>query len=202
MKKHEIALLIGLAVSIFLTSIQGFAGEAGDIRDNMLRLHILANSDSEADQELKLAVRDAVLLETAGLFQSGGDKEQAKALARKNLSRIEEIAACEIARQGCDYPVKAEVVNMFFDTRQYGDITIAAGRYDAVRITIGQGAGKNWWCVMFPPMCIPAAEADPLPLEDQITNLGQPPKYKAKFAVVEAVETFGNWISGLDEDPA
>lgn len=198
MKKHEIALLIGLIAATFFTSVQTFANQVEELREGMLRLHILANSDQEEDQRLKLAVRDAVLLGTEDLFTACGSKEEVIRQAGENLELIRSIAQEEVIRQGCGYPVRAEVVNMFFDTRQYGDITVAAGRYDAVRITIGEGQGKNWWCVLFPPMCVPAATAESVPLERQIADIGQPPQYKAKFAVVEMVESLNEWLNGDD----
>lgn len=190
MKKIDIALLIGVVLAIMLTSLGTFANECEDIRQSVVRLHILANSDSVEDQALKLAVRDAVLEKTASLFTAQHTKQEAKEAAQSNLELIEETAREEIARQGYDYDVTARVTNLFFDTRVYDDFTLAAGNYDAVQIEIGSGEGKNWWCVMFPPMCIPAASEDnPLPLEDQIRDLGQPVRYKPAFAIVEAIES-------------
>lgn len=190
MKRFEIALAIGLVCAIFLSAFSGFAQECEEIRHEALRLHILANSDSNADQALKLAVRDAVLEQTAGLFQASQTKEQAEAEVETRLAEIEQIAVAEIRRQGYDYPAAVRLVNRYFETREYDGFTMPAGRYDAVQVEIGAGNGRNWWCVMFPPMCVPAAsEQGASSLEEQIRALGEPPQYKPAFAVVEAIES-------------
>lgn len=189
MKRFDLALAIGLAASILITSFTGFAQECDDVRRAVVRLHILANSDSEEDQTLKLAVRDAVLKGTEEIFAQSRTKEEAEALVADHLREIESIAAAEIARQGYDYAVSARIVNRFFDTRVYDGFTMPAGRYDAVQIEIGSGQGRNWWCVMFPPLCIPAASDNGgTLLEEQIRKLGQPPEYEPAFALVEAIE--------------
>lgn len=190
MKKIDLALSIGLAASILLTSFTAFARDCDEIRGSVVRLHILANSDSVADQELKLEVRDAVLKETADLFVNSYTKQQAEDNVAKRLGEIETIARKVIMAKGYDYEAKAELVNMFFETRAYGDIVMPAGRYDAVRIKIGSAKGKNWWCVMFPPMCVPAAAEKPdtpsmSGAEEQIRMLGQQPKYVPKLAILE-----------------
>jgi len=190
MKRFEVAILCGIVLAIIISSFTAFAGQCEEVRGEVVRLHILANSNSDEDQALKLAVRDAVLEGTSGIFTLSVDKEQIEQLTFENLPLIEEIAASEIRRCGYEYPVTAEVVNMYFETRTYENATLPAGYYDAVRITIGSGAGQNWWCVMFPPMCIPAATgAEGTELEEQIASLGQQPQYEPKFAVVELVES-------------
>lgn len=200
MKRFDIALIIGLAATILLSSFSGFARECDVVRQSVVRLHILANSDSEADQALKLAVRDAILTGTSDLFHTPQTKEQAEAAAAAHLQEIEALARAELARQGSDYAVAARIVNRFFDTRVYDTFTMPAGRYDAVQVEIGEGAGKNWWCVMFPPMCVPAAtEKDDTPLEDQIRELGEPPRYKPAFALVEALEGLRETLNGTDK---
>lgn len=201
MKRIEISIIIGIICSLLIGSFNGFARECDSIRHSVVRLHILANSDSDEDQALKLAVRDAVLEQTAGLFGESQTKEQAEQLAAGHLHEIEAIAAAEIARRGYDYPATARVVNRFFDTRVYDGFTMPAGRYDAVQIEIGTGAGQNWWCVMFPPMCLPAAsEQQETPLEEQIRELGETPQYQPAFAVVEAIESLQQWLES-DESP-
>lgn len=190
MKRIELATLIGILIAVAITSFTAFAGECEAVRGQVLRLHILANSDSEADQALKLAVRDAVLAGTREQFSTATGKLQIEAEAAGTLPLVEALAAAALARQGCDYGVRAEIVNMYFETRTYDGVTLPAGHYDAVRVTIGEGNGKNWWCVMFPPMCIPAAAGDDgAALEEQIIQLGRRPHYEPKFAVVELVES-------------
>ena len=149
------ALAIGLVATLLISSAVSFAETCGPIRNGVLRLHILANSDSDEDQRLKLAVRDRVL--TLDLFSSGhaASKEEAEQETASSLLEIEEAAREELRRQGCTDDVKAELVRMYFTTRVYENVTLPAGYYDAVRITIGEGAGHNWWCVLYPPLCIP-----------------------------------------------
>ena len=192
LRRLDLALLIGVIFALAISSISAFAGESASIREQVLRLHIVANSDSKTDQALKLAVRDAVLGERPELFSGGTTRDEARELAAVQLPEIEEIARIEIARRGYDYPVRAEIVNMYFATRQYEGFILPAGRYDAIRLTIGQGQGENWWCIMFPPMCIPAASQDAHPLEEQLAQLGQTPLYRPGFAVVEIVEGLRN----------
>ena len=189
LKRFEIALLIGLIVGIMISSLSAFASESAQIRSQVLRLHVIANSDNEEDVDLKFAVRDAVLESRAELFASAGDIEEIRELAAQSLDIIEAAARDEISRRGYSYTVRAELVNMYFATRQYEGFIMPAGRYDAVRLIIGDGGGENWWCVMFPPMCLPAAgQGSGASLQERINALGQTPQYVPKFAIVELIE--------------
>lgn len=190
MKKLVISLATGLMISILL-SLSQFSVQCQTIRDDVLRLHILANSDSYEDQQLKLKVRDAILANTDDVFASTNTKDEAIANASQSLAQIEQIAAQVIKENGYDYAVKAEVVNMYFTTRQYDNYTLPAGYYDAIRITIGKAEGKNWWCVMFPQLCLPAvSEQEPIDMFDEaqqdIIENGE--KYKASFFIIEWLE--------------
>ena len=191
MKRIEFAVLVGLIVSIILSSITAFAGSCENVRSEVLRLHILANSDSEADQNLKLSVRDAILEESGQLFDGAMTLDAALQMAEINLSQIEEIAKAEIKKQGYDYSVRAYLTEMYFETRKYEDVTMPAGKYKALRIEIGKATGKNWWCVIFPTLCIPAASKNAL-IDDVFTaqeiDTITSPKYEAKFAIVEFFE--------------
>jgi len=189
MKRWDLSLIIGMILAVIFTSFGAFGAECRQVSRQVLRLHVLANSDSPRDQELKLKVRDAVLEGTSDLFQTTANKETLMAQARDHLKEIESIAADTLRENGSSEQVKAELVHMYFETRNYGDITLPAGYYDAVRLTIGDGKGQNWWCVMFPPMCIPAATASPLPLEEQLAHLGEETQYVPRFAVVELIES-------------
>lgn len=203
MKRVEMAMLVGLMVSIVLGSTAAFAKECAQIEQNVVRLHILANSDSEEDQALKLKVRDAVLEATDQIFGTPQDKAAAKAEAERKLPLIEQTAAQVIAQEGYDYPVKAQVVQMYFDTRHYDGFDLPAGQYDAVRVTIGTGQGHNWWCVVFPPMCITAAQpAGTQPIQEQILSLGETPVYQPKLAVVEWYEGLKEWGREHLQSPA
>ena len=192
MKRIEKAILVGLILSVIVGNFSVFANKCSNIRESVLRLHILANSDSEADQALKLKVRDRILEETGELFEATNDLDDAETKATYHLEEVQQIAQDEIRKQGYDYPVHAEICTMFFDTRQYGDITMPAGTYDAVRITIGEAKGHNWWCVLYPPMCIPAAqpkqELGDVLSEEEMEVVTAKPKYEIRFACVEFFE--------------
>lgn len=200
MKKWIAAVCIGLTAAVVLQFSTGFAAECAQIRENVLRLHILANSDSEEDQTLKLKVRDRVLEETEELFYQADNLAAAKQSARQNLEEIRLAAEEEVERQGYDYPVKAEVVNMFFDTRVYEEFTLPAGHYDAVRITIGEAAGHNWWCMLYPSVCLPCAtprqELEENFTPEQADIVEKPQEYEIQFAVVELWEKLKSLWNG------
>ena len=151
------AILVAALICAFLISVIPFLNSCEELSEDVLRIHILANSDSAADQSLKLAVRDRVLEHCSAYFDDCEDKNEALAVTRDKLGEIEEVAAGEIRAQGFDYPVKAEVGQAYFNTRHYEDFTMPAGWYDSLRLTIGDGDGRNWWCVMYPALCVGAA---------------------------------------------
>ncbi len=138
-------------------SVIPFQADCRDIADNTFRLHILANSDSDADQALKLKVRDKVLSYTAELFRDAPDKETSMQAVGQHLREIAEVACDEVRANGYDYPVKAEITRMYFSTRHYDGYTLPAGMYDALRLSIGKAEGHNWWCVMYPSLCLSSA---------------------------------------------
>ena len=123
------------------------------LAEKVIRLHVLANSDSQADQTLKLQVRDKILAQTASLLSGQESAAQAAAILQDNLDALAQTAAQEIAARGYHYPVKVCLEETWFPTRQYENVSLPAGNYQALRVLIGEGAGKNWWCVMFPPLC-------------------------------------------------
>ena len=157
LKFFEIALLIGLAV--FLTSGALALRTQDELADKVVRLHVLANSDSEEDQALKLRVRDAVLEQATAILEQSADRREAESRLRGQLLELERIAAKEIAAEGYDYPVTVNLENTDFPTKEYDGFTLPAGEYLALRVIIGEGQGRNWWCVVFPPLCT-AASAD------------------------------------------
>ncbi len=186
----------GALILCVVLSVCGFYGQCEGIRDNVVRLHILANSDSTADQTLKLQVRDAVTGPADGWLDGAGTAMEALTLAEKRLPELQQVAQQTVWDAGCSYPVKAELCTMYFTTRQYDTVTLPAGMYDAVRITIGEGAGQNWWCVVFPPMCVGAATEEQT-LSD-VLNSGQQAlvtggaRYEVRFALIEWFEAFLN----------
>ncbi len=187
----EAALLLGVIISVFFT-ICGFKVKCEDISQKVLRLHVIANSNSAEDQELKLKVRDNILKYSENLMNSVDDKEHAENILTDNLSQIELVAKNTVYENGFTYPINAEIVNMYFTTRNYENVTLPAGNYDAIRITIGEAKGKNWWCVMFPPMCLPAAENSKelasVLNDDELSIVENSNKYEIRFKIVEILE--------------
>lgn len=201
MKKIDIALLIGLAAAIVLTNFTAFSKTYDALRGDVLRLHILANSDSEEDQALKLKVRDEILKESAEFFPENATLPQTKAAVQAHLGEIQTLAEKTVQESGYAYRVECALVNMEFDERVYEDFTMPAGKYDALRVTIGEANGHNWWCVMYPPLCLPAAEKEEnlkdYFTKDEIAMLKQPQRFKVEFKCVELFEKLKKW---LDKD--
>lgn len=158
--KLDFAMALGLVLAISLTSFFSFAQYCELKESEVLRLHILANSDDDCDQELKYSLRDRLLNEFSADMNDVQNVEQAKNIAKNNLQKYEEISQSFVSEKGFSYEVKAEVVNMYFTTRNYQKYTLPAGNYDAVRIIIGSGEGKNWWCLMYPSLCLPAVSEE------------------------------------------
>lgn len=155
--KRFLKALAGGTVLCVLLSLCGFDGQCQSVRDNVVRLHILANSDSAEDQTLKLKVRDAVTAAADGWFDGANGETEALTQIEKCLPALRKIAQETVYRNGYAYPVQVQRCRMYFETRQYGDVTMPAGMYEAVRFVIGEGKGKNWWCVIYPPLCIRSA---------------------------------------------
>ena len=181
------AVVLALICSVLL-GMARFETQCEELRDNVLRLHIIANSDSKADQELKLKVRDAVLNSTGGIFENATDLEGAIAAAQDSLEGIIGVARQTIAQSGMDYEVKAKIGDAYFDTREYEEFTLPAGVYKAVNIEIGKAQGKNWWCVMFPALCIGSAAqlSDATPSGSVIAENSD--RYVMRFKAVEIYE--------------
>lgn len=138
-----------------------YAGETSEhISSSVLRLHIIADSDSDFDQYVKLKVRDRILSECGDMFKHAADSSDSLEIANANLDKISETANDELRKQGADETARAETGIFEFPTISYGDITLPKGSYRAVRIVIGEGAGHNWWCVMYPPLCFVDGVAD------------------------------------------
>ena len=180
------------ALCVVLAVFGQFAVQCDTIRNSVVRLHILAHSDAADDQALKLAVRDAVTAASAGLLDGVTDTQAALQTAEAALPRLVDVAQQTVYACGYDYPVSAELCRMYFETRTYGEgetVTLPAGLYDAVRFTIGQGRGKNWWCVVFPPLCVAAAtDVDAMDdvLDGQQSDIvTHADRYEVRFKVVE-----------------
>ena len=122
-------------------------------QSDLIRLHVLANSDNPEDQQLKLKVRDAVIAYLAPQLEHLTDPEAARKIVTDNQERIVEIARHVLNENGCSYPVNIQIGIFDFPVKSYGNFVLPAGKYEAVRILIGNAEGKNWWCVLFPPLC-------------------------------------------------
>lgn len=192
-KLFEISLLVGFLIAVVF-SITSFAGTCEEIRGDVLRLHVLANSDSEEDQQLKLKVRDALLRTGKNIFDGSLTRENAEEKIKEEKEILIETAEKVIEENGFNYDVKITVTEEFFTTRTYENVTLPAGKYMALRVLIGESAGKNWWCVMFPPLCIPTAQPD-INLfftKDEIKLVESDPKYEPRFKIIEIYESLKN----------
>lgn len=199
--KHLLAifllLVIFLIFNIFSYSNKVFAG----LQNNIFRLHILANSDSEADQALKLAVRDSVIEYMKTINNTSFTKEETIQNVNSHLEDLQKIAEDKIYELGYNYSVSLEVGNFYFPTKYYGNISLPAGNYDALKINIGEAQGQNWWCSLFPPLCFIDISSGYLEDEDKEileTNLTEEefalvssssPDVKLKFKIVELLNS-------------
>lgn len=149
-----LAVVIGFTCT-FMLSPEAQANDAmqKEIAEKIIRFHVRANSDSEEDQALKLLVKDRVVAYLSDAMKSSGSKSDSISYIEAHLNEIEQIASDVITEEGYSYEVSAYMTNEFFPTKSYGDVTIPCGNYDAFRIDIGENAGKNWWCVLYPPLC-------------------------------------------------
>ncbi len=191
-KRIEISIAIALVISV-IVSVSGFAVGCKDIRSNAVRLHILANSDSEADQAVKLLVRDALLECGSELFDGSTDTFLVEKRLENEKENLITIAEKVLRENGFDYGADIVLVNEYFSTREYEGFTMPAGRYLALRVILGNGEGHNWWCVMFPPLCLPAASED-VELEVYFGANGaaivqSKPKYEIRFKIVDIIES-------------
>ena len=198
-KKWELALLLGLCAAMLWGAWSMQRQDA--LAQKMIRLHVIANSDSEADQALKLEVRDKVLDFTTTVLQRSADMEDAQVRLREELTRIETIAQREIAAQGYDYPVTAQLASAEFPLKEYDGFSLPAGEYMALRLVIGEGEGRNWWCVVYPPLCTAAAADMPqtaiqagLTDDDVSLITGEDTGYVLKFRSVELWEQLRQWL--------
>ena len=160
--------------------------------DSFIRLHVLANSDSEADQALKLKVRDAVLSHMDAAAAGAADKEAALDALSGSLDDVRREALAVIAREGCDYDVTVTLGREYYPTRTYEGLRLPAGEYTSLRVMIGEASGKNWWCVLFPALCVNAsqareklAEAGFTPNQIRILTESENPKYVLRFRFLE-----------------
>ncbi|AIS53412.1 stage II sporulation protein R [Thermoanaerobacter kivui] len=153
MKKIIAFIVVVAVISGYFNTPKTSALQKEDLSRKLIRFHVIANSDSQQDQQLKLKVRDAILFNLNPKFEKAKSVKESEKIIKENLDEIKKIAQEEILNDGKNYDVKVMYGKYDFPTRYYGAITLPAGSYNALKVVIGNGEGKNWWCVMFPPLC-------------------------------------------------
>ena len=151
--KRFIIVLFLLTLFVFVSAISYVSAVSNNIANSVFRLHVIANSDSKEDQNLKYIVRDKLIEYMNNIAKDCSSKEEVISIAKNNISNFENIARKTIEENGYNYNITVEIGNFDFPTKSYGDITLPAGSYDSLRVKIGKAEGQNWWCVMFPPLC-------------------------------------------------
>ena len=200
-KKLLICTIIILALSLFAGMLP-IHGE-GEIYDTVVRLHVLANSDSEEDQALKLAVRDEVINAVTPALEGCGSQAEAIAAIEGIIPEIETAAVAKIKEQGYNYNVKVLLGEDYYPTKTYETCAFPEGKYVSLRVLIGEGEGQNWWCCLFPPLCLSAATEDSdKSNEDAFISVGltgdqykvitetSNPKYRVRFKILEAISSW------------
>ena len=167
--KRFFVVLILFAFFVFISALSYVNAVSEDISNSVFRLHVIANSDSDEDQELKYKVRDEVLEYMNKISSDCSSKEEVINLAYEHQDEFKQIAEQVIKDNGYDYSVNIRIGNFDFPTKTYGDISLPAGKYDALRIEIGEAKGQNWWCVMFPPLCFVDVTSGVVPDESKET---------------------------------
>ena len=202
LRRWELALLVGVAAAL-LAGVW-LDREQAALSDQVIRLHVIANSDTEADQALKLRIRDRILEEAAGYFQAGQTVEEAAAELTEYLPTLAEAGAQVVREAGYDYPVRVELEDTQFPTKEYDGFTLPAGEYLALRVLIGEAKGQNWWCVVFPPLCttasveVPASALEAGLSEEEVRliteeNTGYVLKFKAVEWWQQAKQMWSEW---------
>lgn len=182
-----------LAFGLTLTAGVWSSASASALAGQVLRLHVVANSDTQEDQVLKLQVRDAVLEQADLLLEDVTDRGEAEAVLSQQLQALAEAGAAVVAGAGYDYPVTVSLEDCWFPTKVYDGFSLPAGTYRALRIVIGEGGGQNWWCVVFPPLCLASVTEEVASTaaqaglsEDQVSLItGRDGGYVLKFKLME-----------------
>ncbi len=191
MKKFAKSLALCALIPAMLWSMALFS-DRNALNQELIRFHVVANSDSDQDQSIKLAVRDAVLESIRGDLENLADVSEARTYLHSNLEKIQAIANQTLARLGVDDRAVVSLCREVFDTRDYETFSLPSGVYKALRITIGAGEGRNWWCVTFPGLCVPATASGFVdtavgagfsqPLTDALTG-----EYEVRFFLLDAL---------------
>ena len=190
-KTIKIFVPVFLSFILIYSYVTPFIKTSEDISQEVFRLHILANSDSDEDQSLKLKVRDKILAESENLFINCQNLNDVINVSKNNIDYFEKLANECISENGYNYKTKVYVDKEYFNTREYEKITLPSGEYNALKIEIGEAKGHNWWCVMFPAICLPAVSDDEINNilnEDEIELINSNNKYEIRFKIVEIYE--------------
>lgn len=201
---NRFTLIIFLLLLFIFISALSYATEVSeDLANSVFRLHVIANSDSDSDQNLKYIVRDKVIEYMKTICEDGISKNDYIKIAQDNLENIKIVAQDTVIQNGYNYNVNVSIGNFEFPTKTYGDVSFPAGFYDALRIEIGNASGKNWWCVMFPPLCFVDVTSGVVPEESKETLredisseeydliTGANTEVKFKFKLVEMFQSWG-----------
>ena len=197
-----ILLLPALLLSFFLP-----LADAAEVYDGVIRLHVLAHSDDEKEQALKLCVRDAILHEMGTLFNGQSSKEGAEALLESSLDEVEKLAEKTLREKGCPHDVRVTLCKEYYPTREYEGMRLPAGEYLSLRVLIGDGVGQNWWCMVYPPLCTSSAEANEAlseagftPNQVRLLTDDEDGEYVIRFKIVETVSSLWEGVKGWFEE--
>ena len=196
--KNLLAIAVSVSLIFIFVALMPIHGES-DIYDSVIRLHVVANSDSEEDQALKLKVRDAILAASAEKLSAAKTREEAIELVTEELGALEDTARVTISDEGYDYPVKIKLCEEDYPTKNYESFCFPSGNYLSLQVLIGDAEGQNWWCVLFPPLCLSAA-TDKTSAEDAFISVGLTEEqykiitetdsttYEVRFKILETIE--------------
>ena len=200
LKRWECALLVGVLCAVIWGCWADHTQQ--ELAGRLIRLHVIANSDSQEDQALKLRVRDRVLEEAQAFYPQNATLEEARAALEGHLSQLAQAGQAQVAAEGYSYPVTASLEKCWFPTKEYEGFALPAGEYTALRIVIGEGGGQNWWCVVFPPLCLGSVSETTAETaasagfsEDEISLItGENEGYVVKFKAMELWDRFCAWV--------
>lgn len=209
-RRRKIIAAVAAGIFIVLWSVCVYSEMAfREISDNVLRLHVLANSDSQQDQALKLKVRDCVLEETNLILQDCANRTEAESRIASNMKRLSQVAVQCVAEEGYDYPVTVRMEDIYFPTRTYEGGSLPAGVYKALRVEIGKAEGQNWWCVLFPQLCFinasvpdkPSPTQEPAPTREPVTVQTQSVTLRFKLIDIfqktkHEIKSIWTWFAG------
>lgn len=205
--KKKINLVTAIIIAfmfLILFNMSSFAYNCDEIRTDTIRLHIIASSDSEKDQKIKYTVRDELLKKYPALFTDNTTRKEAEQILSAELNTIETFVNEILAERDINYSADVKLKEEYFETRIYDNgIILPAGRYMSLIINLGNAQGKNWWCVIFPSLCLPAAQNTEEIIESVYTSdeksiLTSPDKYEIRFRLLEYIEIIRNKVDNIE----